>query len=216
MNLFAPPARSIWTWTSDDAPQTQPPGLRAWNGAPPIACADRQRRQGRAAVSAGPPGSGRSDAGRRGGNRARALELARANPYCVALVDFGLPDVNGWNSLTELTFGAQPADHPSDHHQDPTIARGEHCGLAGAPPAVMLSNRPTGQPSKSAGEGRTPPRRAVRIAAGPQSQLTAGHVRYPGLRPAGAPAATARHAAVPPATRRKAQRKSIRANPSRC
>ena len=39
---------------------------------------------------------------------AQALELARSNHYAVALVDFGLPDVNGWAFLKELT-GAKPA-----------------------------------------------------------------------------------------------------------
>jgi CheY-like chemotaxis protein len=39
---------------------------------------------------------------------ARALELARANHYAVALVDFGLPDVEGWAFLKELT-GSRPA-----------------------------------------------------------------------------------------------------------
>ena len=39
---------------------------------------------------------------------AQALELVRANQYAVALVDFGLPDVDGWAFLKELT-GAQPA-----------------------------------------------------------------------------------------------------------
>jgi Response regulator receiver domain len=34
---------------------------------------------------------------------AQALELARAYQYTVALVDFGLPDVNGWALLKELT-----------------------------------------------------------------------------------------------------------------
>lgn len=33
---------------------------------------------------------------------AQALEMARANPYCVALVDFGLPDVDGWTLLRAL------------------------------------------------------------------------------------------------------------------
>ena len=39
---------------------------------------------------------------------AQALELARANHYAVALVDFALPDVNGWVFLKELTE-ARPA-----------------------------------------------------------------------------------------------------------
>jgi CheY-like chemotaxis protein len=39
---------------------------------------------------------------------AQALELARANHYAVALVDFALPGVNGWALLKELTQ-ARPA-----------------------------------------------------------------------------------------------------------
>ncbi|MES2632760.1 MAG: response regulator [Pseudomonadota bacterium] len=42
---------------------------------------------------------------------AQALELARTNAYTVALVDFGLPDVNGWAFLKELT-----ASHPAIQH----------------------------------------------------------------------------------------------------
>ncbi len=34
---------------------------------------------------------------------AQALELARANHYAVAIVDFALPDVQGWAFLNELT-----------------------------------------------------------------------------------------------------------------
>jgi CheY-like chemotaxis protein len=33
---------------------------------------------------------------------AQALELARTHQYCVALLDFALPDVNGWALLKEL------------------------------------------------------------------------------------------------------------------
>lgn len=39
---------------------------------------------------------------------AQALELARAHHYDVVLVDFGLPDVEGWAFLKEL-MGARPA-----------------------------------------------------------------------------------------------------------
>ena len=39
---------------------------------------------------------------------AQALELARSNQYSIALVDFGLPDVNGWAFLKEL-MDARPA-----------------------------------------------------------------------------------------------------------
>jgi DNA-binding response OmpR family regulator len=34
---------------------------------------------------------------------AQALELTRAHQYAVAVVDFALPDVNGWALLKELT-----------------------------------------------------------------------------------------------------------------
>lgn len=39
---------------------------------------------------------------------AQALELARAHHYAVALVDFGLPDMDGWAFIKELTE-ARPA-----------------------------------------------------------------------------------------------------------
>jgi CheY-like chemotaxis protein len=39
---------------------------------------------------------------------AQALELTRAHHYAVALVDFSLPDVDGWAFLKELTE-AKPA-----------------------------------------------------------------------------------------------------------
>jgi CheY-like chemotaxis protein len=39
---------------------------------------------------------------------ARALELTRAHRYAVAVVDFALPDVNGWTFLREL-MDARPA-----------------------------------------------------------------------------------------------------------
>src|SRR5205085_43414 len=41
---------------------------------------------------------------------AQALELARANRYEIALVDFGLPDMNGWAVLKELS-GSRAIPH---------------------------------------------------------------------------------------------------------
>lgn len=42
---------------------------------------------------------------------ARALELARAHHYAVALVDFALPDVDGWAFIKELTEARPVIEH---------------------------------------------------------------------------------------------------------
>lgn len=42
---------------------------------------------------------------------AQALELTRTHHYAVALVDFGLPDVNGWAFLKELTQTRPAIEH---------------------------------------------------------------------------------------------------------
>jgi len=42
---------------------------------------------------------------------AQALELARDNDYAVALVDLGLPDMQGWQFLRELASGKRPIPH---------------------------------------------------------------------------------------------------------
>lgn len=42
---------------------------------------------------------------------ARALELARVHHYAVALVDFSLPDVNGWEFLRQLKQAQPPIEH---------------------------------------------------------------------------------------------------------
>ncbi|NPC54350.1 response regulator [Caenimonas soli] len=42
---------------------------------------------------------------------AQALELVRAHHYAVALVDFALPDVNGWAFLKELTEARPAIEH---------------------------------------------------------------------------------------------------------
>ncbi len=42
---------------------------------------------------------------------AQALELARAHCYAVALIDFALPDVDGWAFLKELTESRPAIEH---------------------------------------------------------------------------------------------------------
>jgi CheY-like chemotaxis protein len=42
---------------------------------------------------------------------AQALELARANEYAVALVDLGMPDMQGWAFLKELSAGQRRIPH---------------------------------------------------------------------------------------------------------
>jgi CheY-like chemotaxis protein len=42
---------------------------------------------------------------------AQALELTRAHRYAVALVDFSLPDVDGWAFLKQLTAARPPIGH---------------------------------------------------------------------------------------------------------
>lgn len=39
---------------------------------------------------------------------AQALELARDNDYVLAVVDFNLPDADGWKLLKELVAGSRP------------------------------------------------------------------------------------------------------------
>ena len=100
--LFAPP--SVLDFDLDsDAPDTQPPdelpGKRAL-----IASADRNERlylRARLALA----DLTQADEAETG---AGALELTRKYQYDVALVDFALPDVDGWALLKELA-GARPA-----------------------------------------------------------------------------------------------------------
>jgi CheY-like chemotaxis protein len=84
---------------TDTLPPDEPPPLRAL-----IACASRDERlylRAKLALA----DLTQADEAETG---AQALELARSNTYAIALFDFGLPDVNGWAFLKELT-GAHPA-----------------------------------------------------------------------------------------------------------
>lgn len=63
---------------------------------------------------------------------ARALELTRTHPYDVALVDFALPDMDGWVLLKELV-GARPAiPHVIATKPAATLAERWRARLAGA------------------------------------------------------------------------------------
>lgn len=138
--LFAPPGSLDLDLDLDDAPQTLPPGVPGWDGAPPlralIASGDRDQRlylRARLALA----DLTQVDEAQTG---AQALELARANPYCVALVDFGLPDVDGWTLLRALH-----SEHPTIVHLIATKTRPslvERIRARWGAAAVMLSNPP--------------------------------------------------------------------------
>ena len=65
---------------------------------------------------------------------AEALELMRSNQYKVALIDFGLPDTEGWSFLKQLTAGERPIPHVIVTKHGATIGeriRGRFAGLDG-------------------------------------------------------------------------------------
>jgi CheY-like chemotaxis protein len=102
--LFAPPRPLDFdldfdSGIADTLPPEEPPGKRAL-----IASADRDERlylRAKLALA----DLTQVDEAETG---AQALELTRANRYDVALVDFALPDMDGWVLLRELA-GAKPA-----------------------------------------------------------------------------------------------------------
>jgi CheY-like chemotaxis protein len=102
--LFAPPPAldfdlGLDSDAVDTRPPAEPPRKRAL-----IASAERDQRlylRARLALS----NLTLADEAETG---ARALELTRAHAYDVVLVDFALPDMDGWVLLKELT-GARPA-----------------------------------------------------------------------------------------------------------
>lgn len=63
---------------------------------------------------------------------AQALELARANPYDVALVDFALPDVEGWAFLKELRQCQPAIAHVIITKARPSVIERLHAWLGGA------------------------------------------------------------------------------------
>src|SRR5438477_81924 len=63
---------------------------------------------------------------------AEALELMRSNEYKVALIDFSLPDTEGWSFLKQLTGGERPIPHVIVTKHGATIGeriRGHFAGL---------------------------------------------------------------------------------------
>lgn len=74
---------------------------------------------------------------------AQALEMARAQPYCVALVDFGLPDVDGWTLLKALHAARPAIAHLIATKTSPSLVERLRARLGGA--SVLLGNPP--QPS---------------------------------------------------------------------
>lgn len=71
---------------------------------------------------------------------AQALEMARAHPYCVALVDFGLPDVDGWTLLKALHAARPAIGHLIATKTSPSLVERLRARLGGA--SVLLGNPP--------------------------------------------------------------------------
>lgn len=101
--LFTPPMDFELDFDSSEMdtlpPPAEEPGKRAL-----IACADREERLYLRAKLALVELTHADEAE----TGAQALELARTHQYSVAVLDFALPDVNGWALLKELRQ-AQPA-----------------------------------------------------------------------------------------------------------
>ena len=138
--LFAPPGSLDLELDFDDAPLTLPPGAPGWDGSPPlralIASCDRDQRlylRARLALAE----LTQVDEAQTG---AEALELARANPYCVALVDFGLPDVDGWTLLRALHAERPAIAHLIATKASPSLVERLRARWDGA--SVMLGNPP--------------------------------------------------------------------------
>jgi CheY-like chemotaxis protein len=97
--LFTPPEPLDFDLDFDSgAPDTEPP-YEAPAKRALIACADREERlylRAKLALAH----LTQADEAETG---AQALELTRSNQYAVALVDFALPDVDGWAFLKELS-----------------------------------------------------------------------------------------------------------------
>jgi CheY-like chemotaxis protein len=103
--LFAPPEVLDFDLDSDSGgPETLPPEPEAPRKRALIASGDRNERLYLRAKLALAKLTQADEAE----TAAQALELTRANHYEVALVDFGLPGVSGWDLLKELS-NAKPA-----------------------------------------------------------------------------------------------------------
>ncbi len=100
--LFAPPASVDLDLDFPSAPDTLPPVDGGWDGEPPpralVASGDHHQRlylRARLALAE----LTQVDEATTG---LQALELARNNSYALAVVDFALPDLNGWAVLRAL------------------------------------------------------------------------------------------------------------------
>lgn len=138
--LFMPPGSLDLDLDFDDAPLTLPPAASGWDASPPlralIASGDRNQRlylRARLALAE----LTQVDEAQTG---AQALEMARANPYCVALVDFGLPDVDGWTLLRALHAERPAIAHLIATKASPSLVERIRARWGGA--AVMLGNPP--------------------------------------------------------------------------
>jgi CheY-like chemotaxis protein len=107
-DLFAPPEVVDFDLDFDNgAPDTKPPEPREPGKRALIASADRSERlylRAKLALAE----LTQADEAETG---AQALELTRDHHYAVALVDFALPDVNGWAFLKELTAARPVIPH---------------------------------------------------------------------------------------------------------
>jgi CheY-like chemotaxis protein len=138
--LFAPPGSLDLELNFDDAPQTLPPGAPGWDASPPlralIASCDRDQRlylRARLALAE----LTQVDEAQTG---AEALQMARANPYCVALVDFRLPDVDGWTLLRALHAERPAIAHLIATKASPSLVERLRARWGGM--AVLLGNPP--------------------------------------------------------------------------
>ena len=104
--LFAPPEPLDFDLGFDGGAPTEPPSIIAAGPRALIAAAGREERLYLRAKLALAHLTQADEAE----TAAQALELARNNNYGIALIDFSLPDMNGWAFVKELT-GAHPAIH---------------------------------------------------------------------------------------------------------
>jgi CheY-like chemotaxis protein len=137
--LFAPPG-TVDLDLSLEAPDTLPPGRSGWGGLPPlralVASSDRDKRlylRARLALA----DLTQVDEAETG---AQALELARANSYTVALVDFDLPDLDGWTMLRGLHAERLAIGDLIATKDSPTLVERLRARLGGA--AVLLGSPP--------------------------------------------------------------------------
>ncbi len=122
-----------------DGPDTLPPGPLQEAAAPPralIASGNRDQRlylRARLALAE----LTQVDEAQTG---AQALEMARAHAYCVALVDFGLPDVDGWTLLKALHAARPAIAHVIATKSSPSLVERVRARLGGA--SVLLGDPP--------------------------------------------------------------------------